>query len=104
MRHRFTHAVHQLENIVFRFPRAILTAIFLVTVFFALKVPGLQIYTAFEDLLPQNHPYIQLHNEIRGSFGGASQIVVALEVEDGTIFTNETGLSSPMKRFRACIA
>ncbi|MCK0511478.1 efflux RND transporter permease subunit [Aromatoleum buckelii] len=90
MRHRFTHAVHQLENIVFRFPRAILAAILLVTVFFALKVPGLQIYTAFEDLLPQNHPYIQLHNEIRGSFGGASQIVVALEVEDGTIFTNET--------------
>jgi len=90
MRHRITHAVHELETIVFRFPRAILTTIFLVTVFFALKVPGLQIYSAFEDLLPQSHPYIKLHNEIRGSFGGASQIVVALEVEDGDIFTNET--------------
>ncbi|WP_018992963.1 efflux RND transporter permease subunit [Aromatoleum toluclasticum] len=90
MRHRFTHAVHQLENAAFQFPRAILAAILLVTVFFAFKLPGIQIYSAFEDLLPQSHPYIKLHNEIRGSFGGASQIVVALEVENGDIFTNET--------------
>jgi hypothetical protein len=90
MRHRFTHAVHQLENVVFRFPRTILAAILLVTVFFAFKLPGLQIYSVFEDLLPQNHSFIKLHNEIRGSFGGASQIVVALEVENGDIFTNET--------------
>ncbi len=90
MRHRFTHVVHQLENLAFQFPRAILATILLVTVFFAFKLPGIQIYSAFEDLLPQNHPYIKLHNEIRGSFGGASQIVVALEVENGDIFTNET--------------
>lgn len=90
MRHRFTHAVHRLETRVFAHPRAILAAIFLLTALFALKIPGLQIHSQFEDLLPQNHPYIQLHNEIRDSFGGASQIVVALEVEEGTIFSNDT--------------
>jgi uncharacterized protein len=93
MRHRFTHAIHQLETRVFAHPRAILAATFLLTAFFALQIPGLKIYTQFEDLLPQGHPFIKLHNEIRGSFGGANQIVVALAVDEadgGTIFSNET--------------
>lgn len=90
MRHRLTHAVHLLETRIFAAPRAILATILAITAFFALQIPGLKIFTEFEDLLPQKHPYIQLHNEIRGSFGGASQIVVALEVSEGTIFTNET--------------
>lgn len=90
MRHRFTHAIHQLETKIFEHPRAILAVIFLLTALFAIKVPGVHIHSQFEDLLPQNHPYIQLHNEIRDSFGGASQIVVAIEVEQGDIFTNET--------------
>ncbi|MES9926464.1 MAG: MMPL family transporter, partial [Candidatus Thiodiazotropha endolucinida] len=44
----------------------------------------------FADLLPQQHPYIQLHNEIRDTFGGANNVIVAVEVTEGTIFSNET--------------
>ncbi|MBI2314351.1 MAG: MMPL family transporter [Betaproteobacteria bacterium] len=90
MRYHFTHALHLFEERVFRHPKLILGAILLVTVFFAIQIPGLKIYSEFADLLPQKHPYIQLHNQIRDTFGGASQIVVAVEVENGTIFTSET--------------
>ena len=90
MKHKITHALHQLENLIFAAPKAILGAILLITVFFALQIPGLKIFSEFADLLPQKHPYIQLHNEIRDTFGGASQIVVSVEVDSGTIFTNKT--------------
>ena len=57
---------------------------------FAYHIPAVEMLSDFADLLPQDHPYIQLHNSIRDTFGGANIIVMAVEVEEGTIFTNET--------------
>ena len=34
--------------------------------------------------------YIKIHNRFSGTFGGANNIMVMLEVKDGTIFTPET--------------
>ncbi|WP_096704296.1 MMPL family transporter [Magnetospirillum sp. 15-1] len=67
----------------------VLTLVLLVTLAFAAKIPALRIYTDFEGLLPQQHPFIKVHNEIRGLFGGANVLTVAVEVKDGTIFTND---------------
>uniref|UniRef100_UPI003137A8CC efflux RND transporter permease subunit n=1 Tax=Methyloversatilis discipulorum TaxID=1119528 RepID=UPI003137A8CC len=44
----------------------------------------------FSDLLPQEHSYIQTYNRIKENFGGANMIVMAIEVEQGTIFNNDT--------------
>lgn len=90
MTNKLTHALHHVENLVFAFPRLILAAIVVVTIFFATQIPALKIFTEFGDLLPQQHPYIKLHNQIRDTFGGASQIIVSVEVEEGTIFTSGT--------------
>jgi hypothetical protein len=90
VRHHFTHALHQIELKVFAFPKLVLGAILLATVWFALQIPALKMHTEFGDLLPQNHAYIKLHNEIRDTFGGANQIVVAVEVESGSIYNNDT--------------
>lgn len=46
-------------------------------------------YSDFADLLPQGHDYIKLHNQIRDNFGGANNIIVGVEMEQGDIFTNE---------------
>ena len=62
----------------------------LATLFFAYQLRNLKIYTSFEDLLPQNHPYVKLHNEFRKLFGGANQVLIALQVKEGDIFTVET--------------
>ena len=87
--HRFTHALHLLELWIFNNPRKVLTLIALLTLFFALRIPGLKIYTDFADLLPQQHPYIHLHNSIKDDFGGANVLVVGIEFDEGDIFTNE---------------
>ena len=81
--------LRRLEMGIFAHPRTILAAIFVATVFFAVQIPGLKMYSDFADLLPQSHPYIQLHNEIKDNFGGANVIIVGVEVEQGDIFTNE---------------
>ena len=87
---KLTHLIHGLELSVFRHPKLILALIALATVFFGAQIPGLKMYSDFSDLLPQSHPYIQLHNDIKDNFGGANVIIVGVEVDDGDIFSNET--------------
>ena len=76
--HRFTHLMHLLEVWIFNNPRKVLSLIAILTLVFALRIPGLKIFTDFADLLPQQHPYIELHNSIKDSFGGANVLVVGV--------------------------
>ncbi|ENO79110.1 efflux RND transporter permease subunit [Thauera sp. 63] len=89
LRHRITHGLHVAEEWLFRNPRIVLALIFLVTLGFASALPKLSIHSDFSDLLPQNHSYIQVYNRIKERFGGANQIVMAIEVEQGTIFRDD---------------
>ncbi len=60
-----------------------LTGIILITLFFLYQaVFKLEIKTIFNDLLPKNHEYVNLHNEIRDKFGGANQILIMLQMRD----------------------
>ncbi|MFK4752857.1 efflux RND transporter permease subunit [Oceanobacter antarcticus] len=87
--HKATHFLHVLETSAFKHPRTILAAILLITLFFAAQIPAVKMYSDFADLLPQEHPYIELHNSIKDSFGGANVIVVGVEVLDSSVFSNE---------------
>lgn len=77
-------------NLLFNSRKVVLLIILAITGFFAAQIPAVRMSSDFADLLPQEHPYIKLHNSIRDTFGGANIIVLALEVEQGTIFTNDT--------------
>jgi predicted RND superfamily exporter protein len=90
VRQRITRVLMRAETWIFANPKIVLGLILLVTLVFATRLPGLRIYTDFSDLLPQNHPYIQTYNRIKENFGGANVIVMAIEVEQGTIFNNAT--------------
>jgi uncharacterized protein len=90
IRHKITHALRQGEEWLFRNPKLVLAAIGSITIFFALALPKLRIYSDFADLLPQRHPYIQTYNRIKENFGGANTIVMVVEVKDGTIFNDAT--------------
>ncbi|MEW8462661.1 MAG: hypothetical protein AB2653_20335, partial [Candidatus Thiodiazotropha endolucinida] len=87
---RFTARLHRIDGVIFSSPRVTLALILAVTLFFAFQIPGVRMASDFADLLPQQHPYIQLHNEIRDTFGGANNVIVAVQVTEGTIFSNET--------------
>lgn len=77
-------------NLLFNNRKTVLVIIFAVTGFFATQIPSVRMLSDFADLLPQEHPYIKLHNSIRDTFGGANIIIVAVEAKEGTIFTNDT--------------
>ncbi len=92
----------------------ILIAIILVTLFFFSQiVTKLTVKTIFVDLLPKNHAYVNLHNEIRDTFGGANQVYIMLQVRKRTdggsyddIFNYETlnkirGIHLDLLRFHA---
>ena len=87
---RFSRGLYRFVDTIWKYPKGTLLIIAVITAVFALRVPMVRIVSDFADLLPQDHPYIQLHNEIRDTFGGANNIIVAVTVEEGSIFSNET--------------
>lgn len=87
---RISHFFHEIEVKLFAQPKLVLGIILLITIWFGTQIPSVRMYSDFADQLPQSHPYIQLHNEIKDNFGGANVIVVAVEVEEGDIFNNDT--------------
>jgi len=89
-RHALTHALHQGEEWIFKNPKIVLSIVLAVTLLFGLALPKLRVFTDFSDLLPQNHPYIKVYNRLKENFGGANMIVMAIEVDKGTIFNDET--------------
>jgi predicted RND superfamily exporter protein len=86
---RFLAFFDALPERLFRLRAAIVALVVLVTAAFATQIPALRIYTDFEGLLPQQNPFIKVHNEIRTLFGGANVLSIAVEVPEGTIFTND---------------
>jgi hypothetical protein len=68
---------------------AILWIIILVTFFFFYHALKIEMYTAFSDLLPKDHPYIRVHNEFWKTFGGANVVLISVEATDGDIFNPE---------------
>ncbi len=90
LRRKLTHTLHQCENVLFANPHTVLSLILAMTLVFASQLSHLRIYTDFADLLPQKHPYIQTYNQIKETFGGANVIVMAIAVEHGTIFNDDT--------------
>jgi predicted RND superfamily exporter protein len=74
--------------IEYRHPVSIIVLI--VTGLFAYWAFQLRLVTSFQDLVPQTHPYIEIHNRFSGTFGGANNITIMVEVKDGTIFNKDT--------------
>ncbi|HZX48080.1 MAG TPA: MMPL family transporter [Nitrospirota bacterium] len=74
-----------IERIV-RFPvTTILLAVF-ITVVFAFQISGLHMVLDPKALLPQDHPYVKLNNEIEKQFGGSRVVIIGLASKDGDIF------------------
>ena len=51
--HPFSHKLAQAKVWLFDHPRTVLAIIAVLTLFFALRIPGLKVYTDFSDLLPR---------------------------------------------------
>jgi len=84
-----SHRARLKERLIdYRHPVMIIVVI--VTAYFAYLSFQLKLETSFGDLLPQSHPFVQIHNKYAGTFGGANNIQLMVEVRDGDIFTVPT--------------
>src|SRR5215468_216598 len=68
----------------------IMVFVLAVTGLFAYWSFQLKLETSFGDLLPQSHPFIQVHNKYAPTFGGANNIQLMVEVKEGNLFTVPT--------------
>ncbi|RME34063.1 MAG: RND transporter [Gammaproteobacteria bacterium] len=64
--------------------------IVLVTAVLGYFATGISIRTVFEDLQPSNHPYIKTNEQFKNTFGGANQVSLMVQVDEGDIFNRET--------------
>ena len=76
----------RLALIIVKKRAAILSLIIAATLGFAYLCIKIEMYTAFADLLPTEHPYIRVHNRFWKTFGGANVVLLSVEVSDGDIF------------------
>ena len=84
-----TSQLKKIDRLVFAFPKVTAGVILAITAFFAMQIPAVKMVSNFADLLPQGHEYIQTHNTLTKTFGGANTVIVDIKVDEGTIFTND---------------
>ena len=69
--------------------RLVVAAVLAVTLGFAVFAVRLEMDFHPGDLLPQGHPFIEVHNRFHENFGEANVLSVMIEARSGTIFTPE---------------
>src|ERR1700674_1214531 len=70
-----------------RFP--VLIGVGLVTAFFGYFAAKTELVTSFGDLLPQNHPFVEVAHQYDRYFGSVNNVTIMIEARNGTIFTPE---------------
>src|SRR4029453_15201457 len=83
-------ALYWLGERLIDYRHPIMIVVLAVTAVFACWSFQLKLETSFGDLLPQTHPFIQIHNRYAGTFGGANNVQLMVEVKDGNIFNVST--------------
>src|SRR5882724_9710611 len=57
-----------------------------ITVFFLYQALQLQVFSQFIDLLPRNHPFIQIYEKYNRQFGSANVVYAAIVAKEGSIY------------------
>jgi predicted RND superfamily exporter protein len=82
--------VRRYVEAIIRWPLLTILVLLLATAFFASQVGHLRMVLDPKRILPQDHPFVQLNNQIEEAFGGSRVVVVGVTVKDGDIFNPDT--------------
>jgi predicted RND superfamily exporter protein len=83
------HLIEAYLRFLLRYRVPISILIGLGTLYFTwLSATRLTIFTNFFDLYPPNHPYIEIYSKYRSMFGTSNVLLMAIEVQNGTLFTD----------------
>ena len=77
--HAFTYLIH--------FRKLVVVVVALVTAVMGYLASQIEVKTVFSDLLPRDHPYVQVNQRFKQTFGGSNMVSIMLEVAQGDIFT-----------------
>ena len=74
---------------ILRWRFLVLGVVGVLTAFFGYFAAQTQLVTSFGDLLPQNHPFIQVAHKYGEYFGSVNNVTIMVEAKDGTIYNPE---------------
>ena len=74
---------------ILRWRFIVLAVVGALTAFFGYYAAQTQLVTSFGDLLPQNHPFIQIAHKYDQYFGSVNNVTIMIEAKEGTIYTPE---------------
>ena len=74
---------------ILRWRFMVLTVVGVLTAFFGYFAAQTQLVTSFGDLLPQNHPFIQIAHKYDQYFGSVNNVTIMIEAKEGTIYNPE---------------
>ena len=80
----------KLGQFILRWRVPVLIVILALTGFFAWKATLVPVESPTIDLFPSDHPYVETFVKYKDIFGGASTVLIALEVKDGDIYNLDT--------------
>src|SRR5437763_1798750 len=83
-------ALYWLGERLIDYRHPVMAVVLVITGIFAYWSFQLKLETSFGDLLPQSHPFVQVHNKYAGTFGGANNIQLMVESKEGDIFNVPT--------------
>jgi predicted RND superfamily exporter protein len=78
--------IERFANFLFPKRKALMGVVFVIALILGLVAMRMDISTHFTDLLPTEHPYVKIHEEYKGSFGGSNVVTIMVEPETGDIF------------------
>ncbi|MFP6681171.1 MAG: RND transporter, partial [Gammaproteobacteria bacterium] len=74
---------------VMRYRASVSVAFVLITLFFMIGIPKVNIRTVFNDLLPKDDPYVQVYFDHR-NFGNPLSVAIVIKRKDGEIYHADT--------------
>lgn len=74
-------------SIAHRGPVTVVVA--LITLFFAFSLTRLEIQTRFSDMIPHNHPYVQVHQAYKDSFAAGNRVTILVKARANDIIQGD---------------
>ena len=86
MKNATFRALARLIDLVLQHRVPVVSAVIGFTCVMAYLAAQIEVKTVFSDLLPRNHPYVEVNNQFKQTFGGSNMVSIMLEVEQGDVF------------------
>ncbi len=75
-----------LSELCIRHRRLVVALIMGITLLMSLVLLRIDVRTVFSDMVPKGHPYVEVHEQYKETFGGSNKVTIVVKSEDGEIF------------------